>query len=71
VRGVQAMLRRRPATCLEQALVLQCWHAAHGRPQDVVIGIATSGGEFRAHAWLAGDPDGARFRELTRVTASG
>jgi hypothetical protein len=70
--GVRAVLRRRPASCLERALVLQRWHAAHGRPQDVVIGVARTDGAFLAHAWLDGQPEeGAAFRELTRVAPSG
>ena len=38
-RGVMAILRRRPSTCLERALVLQRWDAAHGAASDVVIGV--------------------------------
>jgi hypothetical protein len=69
-RGVRAILGGRPSSCLERAFVLQRWHAAHGRPQDVVIGVAKDNGEFRAHAWLAEDLEGgAGFRELTRVEA--
>jgi hypothetical protein len=69
-RGVRAILRGRPSSCLERAFVLQRWHAAHGRPQDVVIGVAKDNGQFRAHAWLAEDLEGgAGFRELTRVEA--
>jgi hypothetical protein len=68
VRGVHAVLRRKPASCLERALVLQSWHSAHGRPQDVVIGIAGARSEFRAHAWLVEEPqEGSGFRELARV----
>jgi transglutaminase superfamily protein len=70
-RGVLAALRRRPASCLERALVLQRWHAAHGRPLDVVIGVAGSSRDFRAHAWLDGDRDEPErtYRELSRVPA--
>lgn len=68
VRGVHAVLRRRPTSCLERALVLQRWHSAHGRPQDVVIGVAGTKSQFRAHAWLGGEPhEGSGFRELARV----
>ena len=50
------------------ALVLQRWHSAHGRPQDVVIGVAGSSSQFRAHAWLGDEPqEGSGFRELARV----
>jgi hypothetical protein len=41
---------------LVNAIVLQAWHAAHGRRRDLVIG--TTGPEgFRAHAWLEGGPE--------------
>ena len=67
-RGVTAVLRRRPNTCLEQATVLQAWHAAHGDPRDLIIGVTAPKEGFRAHAWLEGDDpchsDG--FRELLR-----
>src|SRR4029077_3942460 len=56
VRGVYAVLRRRDTSCLERALVPQSWHSAHGRPQDVVIGVACTSSQFRAHAWLGGEP---------------
>jgi len=66
---VAAVLARRPASCLERALVLQRWDAAHGRPRDVVIGV-TSPADFSAHAWLDGDPAGAGpFQELLRLPA--
>lgn len=70
-RGVYALLRRRPHTCLERALVLQAWESAHGNRRDVVIGVDTRGAEFAAHAWLAGEPEGedAGFEELMRLRA--
>lgn len=70
-RGVYALLRRRPNTCLERALVLQAWEKAHGNIRDVVIGVDLRGTEFAAHAWLAGEPEGddARFAELMRLPA--
>jgi len=70
-RGVWALLRRREHTCLERALVLQRWEAAHGRPREVVIGVSSSRPEFHAHAWLEGDPDndGEVFHELMRLPA--
>lgn len=70
-RGVYALLRRRPHTCLERALVLQAWESAHGNMRDVVIGVDPRGSEFTAHAWLAGELDGndARFWELMRLPA--
>ena len=70
-RGVYALLRRRPHTCLERALVLQAWESAHGNVRDVVIGVDPRGAEFAAHAWLAGELDGEdpRFWELMRLPA--
>jgi hypothetical protein len=68
-RGVRAVLRRRSATCLERALVLQRWRAAHGDPQDVVIGVKAPGAGFAAHAWLADEAAGGeQYAELLRVS---
>lgn len=67
-RGVHAVLRRRPHTCLERALVLQRWYVAHGDPRDVIVGVRNADRDFRAHAWLEDDsPSGAGFSELLRV----
>lgn len=67
-RGVQALLRRREHSCLEGALVLQRWLAAHGDPRDVVIGVSAPGASFAAHAWLDGDPaTTGTYRELRRL----
>jgi hypothetical protein len=70
-RGVSAVLRRQPTTCLERALVLQRWRAAHGEPRDVVVGVRAPGrGVFGAHAWLEDeelDPGMSGFKELLRV----
>lgn len=65
------MLDRRPSTCLTRALVLQRWHAWHGRRHDVVIGVAAPGPDFHAHAWLDGDGTGAGegYAELLRRPA--
>ena len=70
-RGVLAVIRRRPSTCLERALVLQRWEAAHGGPSDVVIGVPGPSGDFVAHAWLESMPDGlaAGYHELVRIPA--
>lgn len=65
-RGVHAVLRRVPNTCLERALVLQRWLAQHGVVKDVVVGV-TSPRDFRAHAWLDGDRVEQEFQELTRL----
>jgi hypothetical protein len=67
-RGVRAMLWVRRASCLERSLVLQRWLAAHGDRRDVIIGVCGPD-EFRAHAWLEGEPAPVEqgFRELTRL----
>lgn len=68
-RGVLAVLRREPSTCLERALVLQRWHEAHGSVRDVVVAVKGPSLDFSAHAWLDGDPDGdaETFSELLRL----
>lgn len=70
-RGVMAILRRRPSTCLERALVLQRWEAAHGAASDVVIGVPGRSHHFVAHAWLESMPDGqaAAYHEIHRIPA--
>jgi Transglutaminase-like superfamily len=69
-RGVHAVLRRFPQTCLERAMVLQEWHAAHGESREVVIAVGRPEGSFRAHAWLEGESDGAAdLDEVMRVPA--
>ena len=69
--GVLAVVRRHPNTCLERALVLQCWEAAHGARGDVVVGVVGPSDGFRAHAWLETLPDGrpGAFLELLRLPA--
>ena len=72
-RGVYAVLRRQPATCLERALVLQRWLAAQGEPHDVVVGVSRATGDFAAHAWLdseAGAVEAEGFDELLRLPAT-
>lgn len=69
-RGVYAVLRRLPSTCLERAVVLQRWRAAHGDPREVVVGVSGTREQFRAHAWLDDEPPAAEpgeFRELVRL----
>jgi len=70
-RGVFAVLRRTPATCLERALVLQRWYASHGSERDVIIAISGSTDDFAAHAWVDGEPDveAGAFEELLRLPA--
>jgi hypothetical protein len=69
--GVLAVVRRRPSTCLERALVLQRWDADHGAGGDVIIGVRGPGDGFRAHAWLETMPDGppGAFEEILRLPA--
>jgi hypothetical protein len=70
-RGVFAAMRRRESTCLERALVLQRWEAAHGAPSDVVIGVPGRGRDFVAHAWLESMPDAqaGAYHEIHRIPA--
>jgi hypothetical protein len=70
-RGVLAVVRRRPSTCLEKALVLQRWEASHDAGADVVIGVIGPGDDFHAHAWLETMPEGRpdAFQELLRLPA--
>jgi hypothetical protein len=70
-RGVLAVLRRRRDTCLVQARVRQAWHAAHGDPRDLILGVTPPSTGFRAHAWLAGDAedDAGDYTELSRRPA--
>ena len=67
-RGVHAVLRRLPSTCLERAVVLQRWRAAQGDAHDVVIGVKGSRDDFRAHAWLDDERSELDdFHELVRL----
>ena len=68
--GVLAIVRRKPSTCLERALVLQRWEAAHGSAADVIIGVQGAH-DFRAHAWLETMPDApdGSFHEIMRLPA--
>jgi hypothetical protein len=68
-RGVRAVLRRVSPTCLERALVLQRWFAAHGSSRDVVIGVMAPADGFAAHAWLDGEDEAGQYSELTRLPA--
>ena len=54
--GVSASLRLRKEACLVRAVVRQQWHATHGSPRDVVIGVRGPARGLHAHAWLDGDP---------------
>ncbi len=70
---MRAVLRRQSPTCLERALVLQRWHAAHGDDFDVIVGVTGTAEEFRAHAWLENEEREQvgleAFRELRRLKA--
>jgi hypothetical protein len=68
-RGIFAVLRRQPSTCLERALVLQRWDTAHGNDRDVIVAVRGNQLDFAAHAWLDGEPDGDvdSFSELLRL----
>jgi hypothetical protein len=69
-RGVHAVLRRKPSTCLERALVLQRWHAAQGVERDVIIAVKGPADNFAAHAWVDGEPDmDESYEELLRLPA--
>jgi Transglutaminase-like superfamily len=57
------------ASCLERSLLRQAWLRARGTDRDVVIGVRSQG-EFEAHAWLDGDPDGAEYAEIHRIRAN-
>ena len=69
IRGVEALLRRRPSTCLEAAFVRQRWLSAQGDARMIVIGVTAPSSGFLAHAWLLGDndPSADGYRELTRL----
>lgn len=73
IRGVEAVLRRRRHTCLEEALVRQRWLAAHGVMYDVVIGVTAPSAGFSAHAWLdpgEGDTASRPHVEIARLAPS-
>lgn len=69
-RGVHAVLRRLSSTCLERAVVLQHWRAAHDDPHEVVVGVTGTRERFRAHAWLDDESPATEwgpFQELVRL----
>jgi len=73
VRGVEAALRLREATCLERSLIVQRWLVAHGERHDVLVGVAGGSESMKAHAWLEAydaQAQGEGFRVLTRVAPS-
>ena len=69
-RGVEGVLTRLSATCLEGAMVRQAWMVAQGDPRDVVIGVPPTGlANGPAHAWVDGldTRSPQRFLELHRI----
>lgn len=72
VRGVLAVLRRRPNSCLERSFVLQRWVATFDSAPDIVVGVSSPSDGFHAHAWLDGEPDNAdgSFHELMRLPSA-
>jgi hypothetical protein len=69
-RAVRRVLARKEPSCLERSLVLQRWLVAQGIARDVVIGTSgSSEGDFRAHAWVDGEPVPVepRYVEMTRL----
>lgn len=69
IRGVEAALRMRKATCLERSLIVQRWLMAYGNPHEVLVGVS-GGSKMEAHAWIHRyDPEseGEDFSLLTRV----
>jgi len=74
LRGVEAVLRRRHATCLERSLIIQRWLIAHGSSHEVLIGVNGGADRIEAHAWIDRydpAPQGEGFLVLTRVAARG
>jgi hypothetical protein len=70
VRGVEAALRLRHATCLERSLIVQRWLMAYGSPHDVLVGVNGGAESMEAHAWIDlydSEGEGEGFRVLTRV----
>lgn len=65
-RALRAVLGRRGVSCLERSAVRQSWMVACGDRRDLVIGVATTGDGFGAHAWLQGDRVDPSLVELIR-----
>jgi hypothetical protein len=70
-RGALLVLVAARASCLERALLLQRWEAAHGAPAAVVIGVSGPAEGFRAHAWLESAPERGSdaYTEILRIPA--
>ena len=69
IRGVDHVLWLRAEQCLVRATIRQAWLAAHGEPQDIIVGVAIGATrQMQAHAWLANEPaEGVGYEELVRV----
>jgi Transglutaminase-like superfamily len=70
LRGVEAALRLRRATCLERSLIVQRWLMAFGSRHDVLLGVGRGSGTMEAHAWIHRyDPDveGEGLELLSRI----
>lgn len=67
-RTVRAVTRLLDNSCLERAIVLQKWYAAHGDKKVVWIGVTAPARGFRAHAWLEGEDSSSQvFTQLLKV----
>jgi Transglutaminase-like superfamily len=68
-RGVAFVLSPLRPSCLERALVLQRWLAAHGLMHEVVVGVNKVGAQFTAHAWVDVEEPWQRgeFDEIARL----
>jgi hypothetical protein len=67
-RSVRVVTRLLDNTCLERAIVLQKWYAAHGERKSIWIGVSSPSAGFRAHAWLEGETSGNEaFEKLLKV----
>lgn len=68
--AMNAGLRLRRASCLEQALLRQRFDAANGVQRTLIIAVTSPANGFRAHSWLEGerqhDPS---MREIVRLPA--
>ena len=68
--AVNAGLRLRRATCLEQALLRQRFDAANGVDRTLIIAVSSPANGFRAHSWLEGEPQRDQsLREIVRHPA--
>lgn len=57
-RTVMLVTRLLDNTCLERAIILQRWYAAHGERKSIWVGVSSPSAGFRAHAWLEGETSG-------------